>query len=292
MAFADVQAVARGNWPSILVECGLSPEFLKNKHGPCPICGGKDRFRFDDKDGTGSYFCSGCQPGDGFSLLSKSSGIDLSEAVAKVGKMLDVHGDRVQKTDRRQEFRQLFRGCVKGDHIAEYLKSRGLAECPQTLRYHPNVEGKPAMLAVISGQDGSPVGIHRTHLVPSEVRKRTTSVNGSLPHGSAVRLYPAGKTLAIAEGIETAIAVRMLAKTHGITLAVWSVLSTSGMKNFVVPDGVERVIIFADNDDNFAGHAAAYSLAHKLRCDSRVTCRVDAPRFPSAGDWLDEWCST
>ena len=25
------------------------------KHGPCPMCGSSDRYRFDDKGGSGSY---------------------------------------------------------------------------------------------------------------------------------------------------------------------------------------------------------------------------------------------
>jgi len=45
-------------------------------HGPCPVCGGKDRFRFDDKDGRGTWFCSQCDPqsGGGLLLLSRYLG--------------------------------------------------------------------------------------------------------------------------------------------------------------------------------------------------------------------------
>ena len=45
-------------------------------HGPCPVCGGKDRFRFDDKEGRGTWFCSQCDPqsGGGLLLLSRFLG--------------------------------------------------------------------------------------------------------------------------------------------------------------------------------------------------------------------------
>ena len=43
----DVHVRCEGRWPSILMALGLSPEFLKNKHGPCPMCGGKTRFRIN-----------------------------------------------------------------------------------------------------------------------------------------------------------------------------------------------------------------------------------------------------
>jgi len=48
---------------------GVDPVFLDGKHHPCILCGGKDRFRFDNKDGSGSYFCSQCGAGTGMQLL-------------------------------------------------------------------------------------------------------------------------------------------------------------------------------------------------------------------------------
>src|SRR3546814_2638776 len=41
-------------WPSILPQFGISPSYLTGKQTPCPTCGGKDRFRFDNKDGRGT----------------------------------------------------------------------------------------------------------------------------------------------------------------------------------------------------------------------------------------------
>ncbi len=71
--FADIKAAAQDRWPSILARFGLPTEALRNHHGPCPGCGGVDRFRFDDQDGHGSFICSngGGDPvaGDGFHLL-------------------------------------------------------------------------------------------------------------------------------------------------------------------------------------------------------------------------------
>jgi putative DNA primase/helicase len=42
---------ARHRWREILPRLGIETRFLVNKHGPCPLCRGKDRFRFDDRDG-------------------------------------------------------------------------------------------------------------------------------------------------------------------------------------------------------------------------------------------------
>jgi hypothetical protein len=60
---------ARGRWREILPQLGVETRFLTNQHGPCPICGGKDRFRFDDRDGSGSYYCNQCGPGPGLVLI-------------------------------------------------------------------------------------------------------------------------------------------------------------------------------------------------------------------------------
>ncbi|EJO0550628.1 primase-helicase zinc-binding domain-containing protein, partial [Salmonella enterica subsp. enterica serovar Bareilly] len=48
----QISAAARGKWPVILQMLRIDvPE--NGRHGPCPKCGGKDRFRLDDLDGRG-----------------------------------------------------------------------------------------------------------------------------------------------------------------------------------------------------------------------------------------------
>lgn len=39
--FADVKQRARHQWPAILAGLGLDPAYLRNRHGPCPACGGR-----------------------------------------------------------------------------------------------------------------------------------------------------------------------------------------------------------------------------------------------------------
>ncbi|EBV4482594.1 DNA primase, partial [Salmonella enterica subsp. enterica serovar Typhimurium] len=38
---------ACGHWSRILPALGV--KVIKNRHQACPVCGGSDRFRFDDK---------------------------------------------------------------------------------------------------------------------------------------------------------------------------------------------------------------------------------------------------
>lgn len=74
---------SRHHWPQILSGLGISvPE--NNKHGPCPICGGKDRFRFDDKQGRGTWICNQCRHGDGLDLVARVNACDLLSAARLV----------------------------------------------------------------------------------------------------------------------------------------------------------------------------------------------------------------
>src|SRR5450830_414588 len=79
---------AVGRWPGILATMGIDQSFLQNKHGPCPICAGKDRYRFDDKEGRGTFICSHCGSGDGFRLLQQVLGLSFSEAAKQVDRIV------------------------------------------------------------------------------------------------------------------------------------------------------------------------------------------------------------
>ena len=73
VSFEQLHKLATGRWVQILNALGLPRESLMGTHVPCPGCGGKDRFRFDDKDGRGTFYCNGggttINYGDGFQCL-------------------------------------------------------------------------------------------------------------------------------------------------------------------------------------------------------------------------------
>lgn len=91
---ADVKTAARGRWRELLGRFGVDPDFLRNIHGPCPGCGGKDRFRFDDQDGDGTFLCSqgggDLLSGDGFTLLQHIKKWDFSKCAAELGRELGL----------------------------------------------------------------------------------------------------------------------------------------------------------------------------------------------------------
>lgn len=67
----EVKTRCCGQWVSILSPLMPAGTPLNGKHGPCPFCGGKDRFRFDDKNGSGSWFCNQCGSGDGIEAYKR-----------------------------------------------------------------------------------------------------------------------------------------------------------------------------------------------------------------------------
>lgn len=289
---------ARGKWRGILNALGVDSRYLSQKHGPCPFCEGKDRFRWDNKDGGGSFFCSHCGAGDGIEFVKRFKGWDFKTAVREIDAL--VGGCSVEPIRKPQDERERKRRLntlwlestpLDGkDPASAYLASRGVLHSASCLRYHPHCpkphgEGYgPAMLALVVGAEGEAANIHRTFLEapkPGEKRLRATMA-GSLPDGCAVRLFGVdGDRIGIAEGIETAIAA-----AKRFRLPVWSALNSTLLAKWTPPDGVTEVVVFGDCDRSFGGQAAAFNLAHRL--STRFRIRVDV-RIPQATgkDWAD-----
>lgn len=298
----DVRTIARGRWRGILLALGLDDRTLSGKHGPCPMCGGRDRFRFDDREGRGTYFCSGCGAGDGVRLVMGITGLSFREAARRIELLagtVQPSATRLERSDddRLAALRRVYRESapiMERDETVRYLRGRGLRldELPQSLRTHPSlgyhdggarVGTFPAMLAIVTDPTGKPISMHRTYLqegkkAPVAEPRKMMQGCGPLP-GAAIRLTPVSRMLGIAEGIETALAAREL-----FDVPVWSCISASGIVSFETPPEVQELIVFADHDLNFAGQKAAYEAAHRLKLRG-IDVEVRTP--PEPGDWLD-----
>ena len=290
---------ARGRWRSILPSLGIDSVYLTGKHTACPVCrNGKDRFRFDDKEGAGTWICSFCGAGDGIKLVMLVRGSEFREAAKEIEGLIGdapVETPRRQRSDhdKRRDMNAVWKSgkpVEAGGAVARYLLARSGVITPppcirqvERLRYFSDASSyHPAMIAMVVDATGIPCNIHRTYLTDAGTKaaldepRRTMA--GALPKGCAIRLAEHNGVLGVAEGIETALSVTAL-----FGVPCWSLINTSIMSSWIAPPDVRELVIFADNDANFAGHAAAYALAHRVKCTNLPT-RVEIPPIAN-DDW-------
>lgn len=185
---------------------------------------------------------------------------------------------------------------------------------PHTIRYNPALrhteDGRdwPAMVAAIQNEHGEIIGIHRTyiayapaekhpamhaaflaltgrtsqcdHVVAKAPVKRQKKMAG-MSKGGAIRLAPAGETLYIAEGIETALSVM-----QAMEAPAWAAMSLGNMGGIKLPPVVREVVLCADNDakDPDAAEKLLQAAAAEYR-KQEVEVRIARP--PSGKDFND-----
>lgn len=291
---------ARGKWRGILMAMGVDTKYLTDKHGPCPVCEGRDRYRWDNKDGRGTFYCSQCGAGNGFDLLMRLNGWDFITTAKRVDEIVgnvepETAKPKMDDAKRVELLNRLWTSSTKlayGDPVFAYLGRRGVLpkSVPSSLRYCPSCpcpdgEKRPALIALVQGADGNAVNIHRTFLGPNgkaDMPDPRAMMPGALPEGSAVRLaHLHGERLGIAEGIETALAASLKC-----SVPVWSAINATMLAKWTPPEGVREVVIFGDNDANFAGQAAAYALAARLAGRLKLAVQVMIPDAVGT-DWAD-----
>jgi putative DNA primase/helicase len=269
------------------------------------MCGGKDRFRFDNREGEGTWICNVCGAGDGIGLAMMFTGQDFRTIADRIDGLVgnvkaQAPKPRITPERRVELLRTIYlqtQPVAAGDLVDIYLRSRGLNvdACPAALRFAHRLEDgeggvHPAMVALVGVYGAAKYSaMHRTFLrrdglgkadIPAP-RKLTP---GELPDGACVQLsgFVPGQPLGIAEGIETALAASLL-----FEMPVWSALNTSLLKRWSPPDGCPEVTVFGDNDQKFGGAAAAYALAQRLAAKGiEVNVRLPAE---AGTDWADVW---
>ena len=288
-----IRGIGINHWPEILVGLGFDPRFLVRRHGPCPACGGKDRFRFDDLEGRGTFYCNQCGAGDGFRLLQNVFEWSFSEALKAVSDFLEghqtpstgikAHSDAKERPSWERLVNRLWSEATsiqKKDPVDTYLRITrridGPDDWPETLRFHPRMLHRsdhgdsrhPGMVGAILALDGTFQGLHITYLtsqgqkadVVPQKRILKARPNGTI-NGSAIRLgLPDGQgRLGVSEGLETGLSAMLLTG-----IPVWCGLSANGMKQILLPKETREVWIFADRDPNGTGQEAARILSVRL----------------------------
>jgi len=294
----DTVERARGRWREILPQLGIETRFLTNRHGPCPICGGRDRYRFDDRDGTGSFYCNQCGPGAGILLVRRLHGWDhrtACEAVDRIignGKPRTVQPATPKCSDRNAAaIERILREAQHPDVVDAYLARRGLRVISEALKGHWRCpyfsdEGSlvgtyPAVIAPIHDAAGKLQSVQRIYSgdLGGHPRKKIMPPVETIS-GGAVRLHEPTDELGVAEGIENALAAFQI-----FGIPTWAALFAENLKRFEPPSGISGLHIYADHDSNYVGQEAAFCLAKRL-ASRGFPVEVHIPNEVDT-DWLD-----
>lgn len=247
----------------------------------------------------GLWFCHACgEGGDVLELHRRRFGLSFVDAARALGALVDMNEDKDKAADpsaarpaparprparpvdpdpdearKRATAARIWRETrpLTGSPGELYLRRRGCAMPPADgdLRYHPDLHlfgfVGPALVGLITNalDARKGVGLHLTWLR----REGDRWVRGERRYlgrkaGGVVRLWPdeaVTRGLAIAEGIETALAVAR------VFTPVWSVLDAGNLGAFPVLHGEAALSVFADRDASGTGQRAAAACAERWR---------------------------
>lgn len=273
---SDVRSKANGYWPSILERLAIP---TNRGEGPCPACGGKTRYRFDNKDNRGTYFCSHCGAGTGLDLVMKVNQCGAREAAELVAEAMALPMPEPKparekpQTDIAGKVAALAAKASPGQ--SSYLTSKGL-QCPFPML------SDGSLLLVLENGAGATTG---AQVIKPDGSKRL--VAGTVKKGSfyVVNTGETPETVIIAEGLATALSVQQFRPDATIIAAIdaGNLLSVAQVMRQRYPDA--QIIIAADNDIKPGEPNTGKSAAEKTA--KAVSGWVALPQSEEKADWND-----
>ena len=283
-----IAELTKGNWFSLLPSLGIDAKYLKNKHGPCPMCGGVDRFRWDNKWDMGGYICTHCGAGNGFDLVMKATGKTFKQIAEEVTSILGpstITKKDTTDTDKAiAAMRAIWNKSTfpsKSGPVDLYLTRRiGQPWKSASLRENLNLwcdnQSNIAMLWKVITHNNIAINIHKTYLTPdghkSSMDRPKRVMQGVLPDGCAVRTAVPQPIMGVAEGIESALSASIM-----YNMPVWACINGSLLSKWIPPKICQEVHIFADNDSNYTGQSKAYILANRIEVQYKLKAIVHIP---------------
>ncbi|HFK8999026.1 TPA: DUF927 domain-containing protein, partial [Klebsiella pneumoniae] len=309
----EVTSAAAGRWPYVLAGLSIDVPDSSRRHAPCPACGGKDRFRFDD-NGRGSFICNQCGAGDGLDLIKKVNNCDTTEAAHLAADVLGIDyraaesapdaasqrqrqlaADRQQREQERQKqaaedadqrratFARLYTGMrlrsIQGE--SEYLQSKGLTG----FKYPLMPDG--SLLLELVDESGA---VTAAQTITPQGEKRL--IKGSAKRGAyyAVNALERPQSVVIAEGLATALTCHLI-RTDALTVAAidaGNLLPVAEVMRRKYPQA--QIIIAADNDHQQGGPESGGTNTGKEAAEKAalsVAGWVSLPPTDNKTDWND-----
>jgi len=223
--------------------------------------------------------------GDLLDLIAANRGLDFRAACDEARAFLRLPMQRSDPAPpgTSEAARRLFAasGSIRGTLAEAYLCQRGIAlpSDISALRFHPRCfyrapSGRqewPALIAAVTDSKGNVTGVHRTWLDPSGGKAPVDQPRRALGHlaGNGVRFGAVTDTMVAAEGLETALALKMVMPA----MPVMAALSAAHLAALIWPPELHRLYVARDNDE--AGRFALEKLRSRA---TEIDIRELVPR--------------
>ncbi|MBK0633401.1 DUF927 domain-containing protein [Klebsiella aerogenes] len=304
----EVTHAATDRWPAVLAGLHIDVPDSPRRHGPCPACGGSDRFRFDD-GGRGSFICNQCGAGDGLDLIRKVNNCDTTEAARLAADVLGIDYRTVKQDEETasQKREQMKAECQQREQerqrrkLAEIEQRRGLFVSHWQGLVETAFEGESEYLmnkglvgftfpvlpdgSLLLGLVDESGTVTAAQTITQQGEKRLLA--GSAKRGAyhAVNVADAPQSVLIAEGLATALSVHLI-RPEALTVCAIDAGNLQRVAQAMhqrYPNA--QIIIAADNDIKPGEPNTGKDAAEKAA--KAVSGWVALPPTVKKADWND-----
>ena len=263
--------------------------------GPCPNCGGTDRFTVHKE--TGQFNCRNCKPGGKTIESRRAFQAIIEKFVAPTTQSMpsspsNQNHDLIPNSGKptaQERAQRLFNlgQPINGTYAQQWLaKQRAITVGSTKLRYHPAIYQKdlhghyPCLLVQFDHcETGKLTAVQRIFFTLKE-KKFQKRFTGSPKNGGALLMGNLNsKTIIVTEGVEDALSIMHVVNN----VAVWATGGEHNLRCFTIPRKTTAILIAAD--PNQAGIEAAQHLAHRAHA-MKLKVRITHP-LTHQGDWND-----
>ncbi|MFM4990710.1 DUF927 domain-containing protein [Aeromonas veronii] len=299
---SDVVAAAAGHWPDVLAGLGIETP-CRGKHGPCPACGGKDRFRLDDKGGRGTFICGQCGAGDGLDLVCRVTSKNPKEAAELVAPLVGLSAGGLDPVERERIHHQQQARAEQERKQEEQQRQKAarraaaiISDCEQGNTHYVERKGFGLHLNAVNrtlireGGENYPAGslvIPLTNEAGELVNVQLIGHDGSKRYlaggqkAGAFHRIDGGELVAVVEGYATGLSVHLaIGATVYCAMDAGNLLAVAQIARRQHPKA--RLLLCGDNDEGTKGNPGKAKAEHAA---ATVGGLVALPSV--AGDWND-----
>lgn len=299
---SDVVAAAAGHWPDVLAGLGIETP-CRGKHGPCPACGGKDRFRLDDKGGRGTFICGQCGAGDGLDLVCRVTSKNPKEAAELVAPLVGLSAGGLDPVERERIHQQQQAQAEQERKQEEQQRQKAarraaaiISDCEQGTPPYVERKGFGSHLNAVNrtlireGGENYPAGslvIPLTNEAGELVNVQLIGHDGSKRYlaggqkAGAFHRIDGGELVAVVEGYATGLSVHLaIGATVYCAMDAGNLLAVAQIARRQHPN--VRILLCGDNDEGTKGNPG------KTKAGQAAATVGGLVALPSvAGDWND-----